>query len=46
MFNQILIVNFYKKIIKLYNKYYHDEMIYNGIRGKRPQAKQQLSEKN
>ncbi|CAF0709768.1 unnamed protein product [Brachionus calyciflorus] len=35
-----------QKIIKIYNKYYNDEMIYNPLRGKRPQSKQTVSEKN
>lgn len=36
-----------QKIIRLYNNYYHDEMIYNGLRGKRPQNNIQLNpEKN
>ncbi len=35
-----------QKIIKVFNRYYYDEMIYNGIRGKRPQIKQLQSEKN
>ncbi|RNA09093.1 hypothetical protein BpHYR1_006566 [Brachionus plicatilis] len=35
-----------QKIIKIYNKFHNDEMIYNPLRGKRPQAKQIVSEKN
>lgn len=35
-----------KKIIKVFNKFMHEEMIYNPIRGKRPQTKDMTSEKN
>ena len=35
-----------QKVIKIFNRYYHDEMIYNSLRGKRPQTKQATSEKN
>ena len=35
-----------QKVIKIFNRYYHDEMIYNGLRGKRPQTKQATSDKN
>lgn len=35
-----------QKVIKLYNKFLHEEMIFNPLRGKRPQAPNQLSDKN
>ena len=37
---------FWKKIIKLYNKYMHEEMIYNPVRGKRPQPKESETARN
>jgi hypothetical protein len=33
-------------IIKVYNKFLFEEMIYNPLRGKRPQSKSGISEKN
>ena len=46
--NEKLLAQVYKqKVVRLYNNFYHDEMIYNGLRGKRPQNNvQQNPEKN
>jgi hypothetical protein len=35
-----------QKIIKIYDKFAHEEMIYNALRGKRPQRKSGTSELN
>ncbi|CAF1061312.1 unnamed protein product [Didymodactylos carnosus] len=35
-----------QKILKVYNRYTHEEMIYNSIRGKRPQSTSELSPEN
>ena len=35
-----------QKIIKLFNRHLYEEVIYNPLRGKRPQSKYKTSDKN
>ena len=50
--NRLEGVNFFryfsllKRIIKIYNRYTHEEMLYNYMRSQRPQTKSEISPEN